>query len=133
MIFTRSAKDSVSMLETLKRNLRRAGRGPACSGYALEQLFLNALTEIYWTEKLLEKAIPRMIRACTTEELQQVFDEQLSATRNQIAKLEKVLRVLGHDIKSKRCDAMEGLVKELEQVIDATRDGSKTRDVAIIM
>jgi ferritin-like metal-binding protein YciE len=121
------------MLEATKRNFRRAGRRLAHTGYALEELFLNAIMEIYWTEKLLEKSIPKMIRACTTEELQQVFDEQRAATHNQIIQLEKVFKLLGHDIAAKKSEGMEGLVKELEHSIDDTRDGSKTRDVAIIM
>jgi ferritin-like metal-binding protein YciE len=122
-----------AMLESVKRNMRRAGRGLANSGQALEKLFLSALMEIYAAEKILEKAIPKMIRACTTEELQLAFDEQVAATHKQIGKIEKVFGLLDKNATDKRCDAMEGLVKELEHVIEETRDGSKTRDVAIIM
>jgi ferritin-like metal-binding protein YciE len=121
------------MLETVKRNMRRAGRRFANSGHALEQLFLSALMDIYAAEKLLQKAIPKMIRACTTEELQLAFDEQATATHSQIGRIEKVLGLMHRNVEVRRCDAMEGLVKELEYVIEATRDGSKTRDVAIIM
>src|SRR4051812_13746572 len=121
------------MLESVKRNMRRAGRGLAHTGQALELVFVSALMKVYAAKKLLEKAIPKVIRACTTEELQLAFDEQVTTTHNQIREIEKVLSLLHHNVKVKRCDAMEGLVKELEQVIEETRDGSKTRDVAIIM
>ncbi|HWA32881.1 MAG TPA: DUF892 family protein [Cyclobacteriaceae bacterium] len=121
------------MLENVKRNMRRAGRRLAHSGQALEQLFLSALAEIYSAEKLFEKAIPKMIRATTTEELQLAFDEQAVVTHRQIGKIEKVLNLFDRNVRARRCEAMEGLVKEIEQVIDETRDGSKTRDVGIIM
>jgi ferritin-like metal-binding protein YciE len=131
--FLRYSGNVRTMLENVKRNMRRAGKRLSHSGYALEQLFARALMEIYAAEKLVEKAIPKMIRACTTEELQLAFDDQMTVTHNQIGRIEKVFDLMDHNIKTKRCEAMEGLVKELEHVIEETRDGSKTRDVAIIM
>ena len=99
----------------------------------LEEFFLNSLKDIYWAEKHLTKAIPKMIKATTTEELSQVFEEHLEVTKQQVAKLETVFELMGVKPQAKKCEAMEGLTKEAESIIEETREGSLTRDAALIM
>ncbi|NOT76037.1 MAG: ferritin-like domain-containing protein [Cyclobacteriaceae bacterium] len=101
-------------------------------GAQLEEFFYEALKDIYWAEKQLTKAIPKMIRAATTEELQEVLDEHLEETIDQVTQLEKVFELLDKKPLAKKCDAMEGLMKEAESIIEETEEGSMTRDVALI-
>jgi ferritin-like metal-binding protein YciE len=99
----------------------------------LEEFFINALEDIYWAEKHLTKAIPKMIKAATTEELRKVFEEHLEVTKGQVLKLEKVFEVMDEKPETKKCEAMEGITKEAESIIEETTEGSMTRDVALIM
>ena len=99
----------------------------------LEKFFMDALKDIYWAEKHLTKALPKMKKAATTEELQDAIEDHLAQTQEHVSRLEKVFEMLGKKAQAKKCDAMEGLVKEGESVIEETEDGSMTRDVGIII
>lgn len=99
----------------------------------LEKFFSDSLKDIYWAEKALTKALPKMQKAATTEELQSAIEEHLGQTQEQVTRLEQVFELLGEKAQAKKCDAMEGLIKEGESVVEETEDGSMTRDAAIIM
>lgn len=99
----------------------------------LEKFFMDALKDIYWAEKHLTKALPKMQKAATSEELQQAIEEHLAQTEEHVARLEQVFEQLGKKAQAKKCDGMEGLTKEGESVIEETEDGSATRDVGIIV
>ena len=99
----------------------------------LFELFHDELKDIYWAEKHLTKALPKMQKAATTEELQSAIEEHLSQTEIHVSRLEHVFELLGKKAQAKKCDAMEGLVKEGESIVEETEDGSMTRDAAIIM
>ncbi len=99
----------------------------------LEKYFYNALKDIYWAEKQLTKALPKMKKAATTKELQAAIDEHLAQTKDQVGRLEEVFGLIGKKAQAKKCEAMEGLIKEGESIIEETEQGSMTRDVGIIM
>jgi ferritin-like metal-binding protein YciE len=99
----------------------------------LQDLFLDELKDIYWAEKHLVKALPKMKKAATSEALATAFDDHLAVTQEQVARLEQVFELLGEKPRGKKCEAMEGLVKEAESVIEDTQEGSSTRDVGLIM
>ncbi|WP_118950504.1 YciE/YciF ferroxidase family protein [Taibaiella helva] len=99
----------------------------------LEKYFYDALKDIYWAEKQLTKTLPKMKKAATTDELQAAIDEHLMQTKQQVNRLEEVFGLLGKKIQAKKCEAMEGLIKEGESIIEETEKGSMTRDVGIIM
>ena len=99
----------------------------------LEKFFMDALKDIYWAEKHLTKALPKMKKAATTEALQDAIEDHLAQTQEHVSRLEQVFEMLGKKAQAKKCDAMEGLVKEGESVIEETEDGSMTRDVGIII
>lgn len=105
--------------------------GGAHSG--LEEFFMNELKDIYGAEKQLTKALPKMQKAATTQELKEALEEHLAVTEEQIARLEQVFELLEMKPQSKKCEAMEGITKEGESVISETEAGSMTRDAAIIM
>jgi ferritin-like metal-binding protein YciE len=98
----------------------------------LEKFFIDQLKDIYWAEKHLTKALPKMRNAATTPELQDAIDEHLSQTEEHVVRLEEVFNHLGKTPQAKKCEAMEGLVKEGTTIVEETEEGSMTRDVGII-
>lgn len=99
----------------------------------LDRFFNELLKDIYWAEKHLIKALPKMHKAATTEQLQQAIDEHTAQTEEHVVRLERVFELLDKRPQAKKCEAMEGLIKEGETVIEETEDGSMTRDAAIII
>jgi ferritin-like metal-binding protein YciE len=99
----------------------------------LQKLFEDSLKDIYWAEKNLTKALPKMQKAATTEELKNAIEEHLAQTENQVKRLEQVFELIGKKAQAKKCDAMEGLIKEGESIVEETEEGSMTRDGGIIM
>ena len=125
-------------MPTTKTSSSKAAKKSSASGRAagntqLEKFFTDSLKDIYWAEKHLTKALPKMQKAATTEELQNAIGEHISQTEEHVTRLEHVFEMLGHKAQAKKCEAMEGLVKEGETVIEETEDGSMTRDVGIII
>ncbi len=100
---------------------------------ALEKLFTDSIKDIFWAEKALVKALPKMQKSATSPELAQAIGKHLEETKEQVARLEQVFELLGQAARGKKCDAMEGLLKESDSIIEETEDGSATRDVGIIM
>jgi ferritin-like metal-binding protein YciE len=99
----------------------------------LQKFFEDSLKDIYWAEKSLIKALPKMQESATTEELKNAIEEHLAQTETQVNRLEQVFELIGKKAQPKKCEAMEGLIKEGESIIEETEDGSMTRDVGIIM
>ena len=107
--------------------------GAAEGNTQLEKFFHDSLKDIYWAEKALTKALPKMQKAATTEELQSAIEHHLEQTEEQVTRLEQVFELLGKKAQAKKCEAMEGLIKEGQSIIEETEKGSMTRDVGIIM
>jgi ferritin-like metal-binding protein YciE len=103
------------------------------SNSQLEKFFHDQLKDLYWAEKHLTRALPKMRKDATTEDLKTAIAEHTAQTQEHITRLEKVFDLLGKKPQAKKCDAMEGLVREGEKVIEDTQAGSMTRDVGIIM
>lgn len=99
----------------------------------LQKFFEDSLKDIYWAEKHLTKALPKMKKAATTSELQTAITEHLEQTKEHVARLEQVFETLGKPARAKKCDAMEGLTKEADSIVEETEKGSMTRDAAIII
>jgi ferritin-like metal-binding protein YciE len=74
-----------------------------------------------------------MQKAATSEELANAIADHRAVTEEQVSRLEEVFEMMEETPKAKKCEAMEGLIKEGEHVIEETEDGSATRDVALIM
>ncbi len=107
--------------------------GAAKGNTQLESYFEDALKDIYWAEKHLIKVLPKMRKAATTEELQAAIEEHLEQTKVHVSRLEQVFEILQKTPRAKKCEAMEGLTKEGESIVEETEDNSLTRDVGIIM
>jgi len=97
----------------------------------LENIFEETLKDIYWAEKHLTKALAKMSKAAYNEELKDAFDGHLEETEMQIGKLEKCFELMGKKAAAKKCEAMEGLIKEGEQQIEEHDEGHP-RDAALI-
>ncbi|WP_051190397.1 YciE/YciF ferroxidase family protein [Kaistella palustris] len=99
----------------------------------LKKFFLDALKDIYFAEHAILEALPKMRDAATTEELKDAFEDHEIVTRKQIKRLEKVFRNIGEQAEKKKCEAIEGLIKETENIIKSTPEGTMTRDAALII
>jgi ferritin-like metal-binding protein YciE len=74
-----------------------------------------------------------MKKAATSSELQNAFEDHLTVTEEQVSRLEQVFESIGEKVKAKKCEAIEGLIKEAESIIEDTDEGTATRDVGLIM
>ncbi|MEJ8844084.1 ferritin-like domain-containing protein [Lacibacter sp. H375] len=99
----------------------------------LEKLFGDALKDLYWAEKHLVKELPKMSKAATTQELKDAIDEHKTQTEEHVARLEQVFELMGKKAQAKKCDGMEGLLKEGTSILEETDAGTMTRDAGIIM
>ena len=99
----------------------------------LQEFFVDSLKDIYWAEKHLTKALPKMQKAATTAQLQEAIENHLGQTMEHVTRLEQVFDIVGEKAVAKKCDAMEGLTKEADSIVEETEDGSMTRDAAIIL
>ena len=97
----------------------------------LRDLFEDELKDIYWAEKALTKAIPKIVKNASSEELVAALDDHLEVTKGHVERLEEAFRILGKTARAKKCDAMEGLVKEAEGIMEDTEEGV-VRDAGII-
>jgi ferritin-like metal-binding protein YciE len=99
----------------------------------LEDFFHGEIKDIYWAEKHLVTTLPKMKSAATSPELQEAFAGHLEVTKEHVSRLEKVFELLGHKPQAKKCDAMDGIIKEGEGIIEETEAGTATRDVGLIL
>jgi len=99
----------------------------------LAEFFHDELKDIYWAEKHLVKTLPKMEKAATAEDLKSAFRDHLEVTKQHVSRLEEIFDLLGHRPQAKKCDAMEGLTKEGESIIEDTEQGTSTRDVGLIL
>ena len=99
----------------------------------LAEFFHDELKDIYWAEKHLTKVLPKMQKAATSEELASAFAEHLVVTKEHVNRLEQVFEMLGYKPQAKKCEAMDGLTKEGDSIIEDTEAGTATRDVGLIM
>lgn len=97
----------------------------------LMQLFEDELKDIYWAEKALVKALPKMIKNATSQELAEAIENHLEETEMQVQKVEQVFEVIGKKAVAKKCEAMAGLVKEAEEIMKDCDKGAM-RDAGII-
>jgi ferritin-like metal-binding protein YciE len=97
----------------------------------LMKLFEDSLKDIYWAEKALTKALPKMAKKATSDELVKAIEKHLSETEDQVEKVEQVFEILGKKAQAKKCEAMDGLIKEAEEIMKESEEGAM-RDAGII-
>ena len=84
----------------------------------LNELFLDTLKDIYYAEKQILKALPKMAKAATSDKLRAAFDKHHAETEGQIERLEQVFELLGKPARGKKCDAIEGILDEGKEIMD---------------
>src|SRR5512138_1068184 len=97
----------------------------------LEDFFINELKDVYNAEHQITKALPKMAKAASSEELKTAFEDHLKETENQIKRLDKISKILGRPLTGKKCKAAEGLIEEGKELME--EDASpEVMDVALI-
>lgn len=112
-------------------NSGKSGKGKSSAADGLRQLFIDSLKDIYWAEKALTKALPKMSKNATSQNLIDAINDHLIVTENHVTRLEQVFASVGEKASAKKCDAMEGLIEEGEGIIEETEKGP-VRDAGII-
>lgn len=115
---------------------KEEGRSPAGSfdgNSHLEKFFLAQLKDIYYAENKIVQALPKMKEAATTDELKEAFEDHLHQTQRHVKRLEKVFETLGQKAEAEKCEAIEGIAREVNNIIKETEEGTLTRDAALII
>ena len=97
----------------------------------MNDLFLHQLQDIYYAEKQLVKALPKMAEKATDKQLKQGFLTHLDETKTQVQRLEQVFQMLGAPAKAVDCPAIDGIIKEANEVAGEVADKS-VLDAALI-
>jgi ferritin-like metal-binding protein YciE len=98
---------------------------------ALKELYIDELRDIYNAESQLVKALPKMAKASTSDELRSGFESHLEQTRGHVQRLEEIFDALDEKPTGKKCAGMQGLVKEGEGIMDEDFQG-EVMDAALI-
>ena len=97
----------------------------------LEDLFLNTLKDIYYAEKQILRALPKMAKAAESEELRQAFQTHRDETEGQIERLEQVFEAIGKRAQGKTCEAIQGIIEEGKEIMEDFAD-SDALDAGLI-
>ena len=97
----------------------------------LSELFTDSLKDIYWAENALVSALPKMMANATAPSLISAIKDHLTVTKNQLTRLEKIFELIGEKAEGKKCEAMAGLLKEGDSIVEETMPGA-VRDAGII-
>ncbi|OYQ31887.1 hypothetical protein CHU92_15450 [Flavobacterium cyanobacteriorum] len=122
-------KSTASKTSTATKAGKIKAKQSAAEG--LRELYIDSLKDIYWAEKALLKALPKMAKNASTESLITAIDEHTAVTEEQVARLEKVFEIAGKKATAKKCEAMDGLIKEGQDIMESTEPGP-VRDAGII-
>lgn len=112
-------------------NVVETSNGGKMQSSQLMKLFENELKDIYWAEQALTKALPKMIRNATSKDLVKALEKHLSETEGHVRRVEQVFDLMGKKAVAKKCEGMEGLVKEAEIIMEGCEKGAM-RDAGII-
>lgn len=97
----------------------------------LKGLFVDSLKDIYWAENALMKALPKMMKNATSPSLASAIKDHIMVTKVQLTRLEDVFKIIGEKAEGKKCEAMAGLIKEGDEILEETTPGP-VRDAGII-
>jgi ferritin-like metal-binding protein YciE len=97
----------------------------------LNDLFLDTLKDIYFAEKQILKALPKMAKAAHSEKLRAAFEKHHGETEGQVERLEKVFELIDKPARSKTCDAIQGILEEGKEIMDEYK-GSEALDAGLL-
>ena len=97
----------------------------------LDELFHDTLKDIYFAEKKILGALPKMAKAAQSQELKAAFERHESETEQQVARLEQVFKSIGETPKGKTCDAIMGILDEGKEIMDEYK-GTPALDAGLL-
>jgi ferritin-like metal-binding protein YciE len=130
---SKTMKKPTAKKSTARKTAAKTMAQSADAKSLLHEFFADELKDIYWAEKHLTKALPKMAKAASSDELRSAFENHLMQTEEHVTRLEQVFELLGMKPQAKKCDAMAGLVEEGKSIIEDTDDDTATRDVGLIL
>jgi ferritin-like metal-binding protein YciE len=98
---------------------------------SLQDLYIHELKDLYSAEKQIVKALPKLVKAASHEQLSAGFQEHLEQTKEHVARLEKILASHDQTTRGPKCKGMEGLLAEGAEMIDEEAD-AEVRDAGLI-
>lgn len=126
-----STSDTKTKSTRTQSKPRGSVKAKSSAAEGLRELFVESLKDIYWAEKALTKALPKMAKNATSEDLINTINDHLKVTEEQVSRLEQVFELIEEKATAKKCEAMEGLIKEGESIMEETQQGP-VRDAGII-
>src|SRR5690349_21751135 len=99
---------------------------------SLDTLLVEQLRDIYDAERRLTKAIPKLVKAATSEDLSSTLESHLRETEQQITRLEQAFGMLGEPAKAKACAGIRGIIEEADEHVGEDYEFDSLRDAAII-
>jgi len=115
-VYSDSSSNGSNKSNSIKKNSMQSSQ--------LMKLFEDELKDIYWAEKALTKAIPKMIKNATSEELIEALTSHLAETEEHVNRVEQVFATFGKKAEAVKCEAMTGLIKEAEEIMEECETGS---------
>src|SRR6195256_718938 len=97
----------------------------------LNDLFLDTLKDIYFAEKQILRALPKMAKAASSDELRGAFEKHHGETEGQVERLEQIFELLNKPARGKTCDAIQGILDEGKEVMDEYK-GSEALDAGML-
>jgi ferritin-like metal-binding protein YciE len=88
----------------------------------LNELFLDTLKDIYYAEKQILRALPKMAKAATSDKLRAAFEKHHEETETQVERLEEIFELLGKPARGKKCEAIEGIIDEGKDIMEQYAD-----------
>lgn len=98
----------------------------------MNDLFLHFLKDVYYAERQIAKALPKMAKAAQNPQLREAFTEHRTETQHQIERLQQVFEVIGKRAQGVTCEAINGLIEECEELLDEAKEPSAMRDAGLI-
>lgn len=130
---TKTSDTKSSATKKTKTNTKPTGKTGKMEDSEFHKFFVDGLKDLYWAEKHLVKALPKMKKASTSPELAAAFEKHTEETQMHIERLEQVFELMGEKASAKKCDAMEGLLEEADGIIEDTDAGTLVRDAGLIL
>jgi ferritin-like metal-binding protein YciE len=100
------------------------GNSEGIESSQLMKLFEEQLKDIYWAEKALTKALPKMVKNASSTELIEALENHLQETEEQVSRLEQVFELIEKKATAKKCEGMEGLIKEGQSIMEECESGA---------
>lgn len=99
---------------------------------SMNDLFLHFIRDMYYAERHILKVLPKMARAAESSELREAFADHRAETQHHVERLQQVFDILGKRAQGVTCEAINGLIDECEELIEAMKEPSQVRDAGLI-